>query len=62
MKIPLPVLAVAVCRPRAMSCVLTSSHKSRLTAQKSSEKNKINVQKCIAGTGSGCEQAQGHEL
>jgi hypothetical protein len=62
MKIPVPVPAVAVCRPRAINCVLISSYIGRLTAQKSSKKAKIDVQKTTAGTGSGCEQALGHEL
>jgi hypothetical protein len=33
-----------------------------LIAQNIFEKNKINNENSTAGTGSGCEQAQGHEL
>jgi hypothetical protein len=55
MKIPLPVLAVAVSKPRAMSCELTCSQPSSKIAQSS-------VTKVFADTGSGCEQALGHEL
>jgi hypothetical protein len=62
MKIPLSVPAVAMSKLRAMSCVLTSLKTSRLTAQNSSVKRKINVQKSIVGTASGCVQAQGHKL
>jgi hypothetical protein len=38
MKIPLPVPAVAVSKPKAMSCELTCSHSSSLVAQYSYEK------------------------
>jgi hypothetical protein len=62
MKIPLPVPTVAMSKLRAMSCVLISLKTSRLTAQNSSIKGKINVQKSTAGIGSGYVQAQGHEL
>jgi hypothetical protein len=54
MKIPLLVLAVAISKLRAMNCVFSSLKTSRLTTQNSSIKNKINVQKSTAGTGSGC--------
>jgi hypothetical protein len=39
-KIPLPVPAVALSKPKAMSCDLTCSHSSSLKAQYSNEKNK----------------------
>jgi hypothetical protein len=62
MKIPLPVPVVAVSMPWAMSCELTCSQSSSLIAQSSVEKMKFYKQKTRACTGSGCEQAQGHEL
>jgi hypothetical protein len=58
----MPVLAVAMCRPRAMSCELTCSQSSSLVAQNSRGREKINNENTIAGTSSGCEQALGHEL
>jgi hypothetical protein len=58
----LPVSAMAVCRPRATSCELTCSQSSSLVAQSSVETKKINMENTTAGKGSGCEQAQGHEL
>jgi hypothetical protein len=58
----LPVPAVAVSKPWAMSCVLTSSHTSSLRAQYTIVEKKINNENTTAGTGSGCEQAKGHEL
>jgi hypothetical protein len=62
MKIPLPVPAVAVSKPWAMSCELTCSQSSSLTAQNTFEKKKFNNENTTAGTRSGCEQALGHEL
>jgi hypothetical protein len=53
---------MAVCRPRATSYELTCSQSSSLIAQNSREKIKFYKQKSIVGTGSGCEQALGHEL
>jgi hypothetical protein len=58
----LPVPIVAVGKPRATSCELTGSQSSSLIAQSSLEKIKFYKQKTTAGTGSGCDQAQGHEL
>jgi hypothetical protein len=49
-------------RPRAMGNELTCLQSSWLVAQNSGENKKFNVQKTTAGIGSGCEQAQGHEL
>jgi hypothetical protein len=62
MKKPLPVSAVAVSKPRAISYELTCSQSSWWSAQKSCEKIKIKNEKITAGTGSGFEQAQGHQL
>jgi hypothetical protein len=61
-KKPLQVPAVAMCKPRAMSIELTCSHSSSLIVQNSVEKNKFNNEKTTAGTGSGYEQARGHQF
>jgi hypothetical protein len=61
-KIPLPVPAVALSKPRALTCELTCSQSSWWSTQNSREKKKINNENTTAGIGSGCEQAQGHEL
>jgi hypothetical protein len=61
-KKPLPVPAIAVSKPRAMSCELTCSQSSSLIAQNTVEIQKFNMENTTAGTGSDCEQAQGHEL
>jgi hypothetical protein len=37
-KIPLPILAMAVIKPRAMNCEFTCSQSSSLTAQNTVEK------------------------
>jgi hypothetical protein len=60
MKIPLLLPAVAVSKPRAISCELTCSQSSSLIAQNSLEKLKFYKQKSTVGTSNGCEQAQGH--
>jgi hypothetical protein len=62
MKISLPELAVAVSKPWAMSCELTSSQTSSLIAQNTIEEIKFNNDITIVGKSSGCEQALGHEL
>jgi hypothetical protein len=62
MKIPLPVPAVAVSKPWAMSYELTCLQSTSLTIQNTFEKEKFNNENTTAGTGSGCEQALGHEL
>jgi hypothetical protein len=59
---PLPLPAVAVSKPWAMSYELTCSQSSSLTIQNTIEKEKFNNENTIASTGSGCEQALGHEL
>jgi hypothetical protein len=61
-KKPLQVPAVAQSKPRAMSCELTCSQSSSFVAQNTVEIPKFNMENTTAGTGSGCEQAQGHEL
>jgi hypothetical protein len=61
-KKPLPVPAVALSKPRAISCELTCSQSSWWSSQNSHEKKKINNENTTAGTGSGFEQAQGHQL
>jgi hypothetical protein len=61
-KIPLPVPAMAVKKPWAMSYELTCSQSSSLISQSTVEKNKFNKENTTAGTRSGCEQALGHEL
>jgi hypothetical protein len=55
MKIPLLVPAVAVSKPKAMSCDLTCSQSSSLIAQNSVEIQKFSMEKTTAGIGSGCE-------
>jgi hypothetical protein len=59
---PLPVLAVAVSKPWAMSYELTCLQSSSLLSQNTVEKNKFNKENTTSGTGSGCEQALGNEL
>jgi hypothetical protein len=54
--------AVAVSKPRAMSCEFTCSQSSSLIAQNTFEKKKFNKDKTTTRTGSGRVQAQGHEL
>jgi hypothetical protein len=61
-KKPLPVPAVALSKPRAISCELTCSQSSWWLAQNSRDEKKINSKNSIAGIGSGFEQAQGHQL
>jgi hypothetical protein len=61
-KKPLPLTVVAVSKPWAMSCELTCSQSSSSISQNTVEKIKFNNDITNAGTGSGCEQAQGHEL
>jgi hypothetical protein len=56
-KKPLPVPAMAVSKPRAISCELTCSQSSWWSAQNSREKIKIKNENTTAGTGSGFEQA-----
>jgi hypothetical protein len=56
-KIPLPVPAVVVSKPRAISCELTCSQSSSLIAQITFEEEKFNNENTTASTGSGCEQA-----
>jgi hypothetical protein len=56
-KKPLPVPAVAMRKPRAISCELTCSQSSLWSAQNSPEKIKIKNKNTTAGTGSGFEQA-----
>jgi hypothetical protein len=62
MKIPLPVPAVALSKPKAMRCELTCWKSSWWSAQNSREKIKIKNKNTTAGIGSGFEQAQGHQL
>jgi hypothetical protein len=59
---PLPIPAVAVSKPWAMSYELTCSQSSSLLFQNIVEKNKFNKENTTSGTGSGCEQALGNEL
>jgi hypothetical protein len=59
---PLPEPAVVVSKPRAINCELTCSQSSSLIAQNIVEKKKTSKEKTTASTGSGCEQALGHEL
>jgi hypothetical protein len=54
---PLLVPAMAVSKPRAISCELKCSQTSSLIAQSSRAKLKFYKQKTTASTGSGCEQA-----
>jgi hypothetical protein len=61
-KIPLPVLAVAISKPWAISCEIKCLQTNSLIVQSSGTKIKFYKQKAIAGTGSGCEQALGHKL
>jgi hypothetical protein len=61
-KKPLPVPAVAVSKPFAMSCGIKCSQSRSLIAQSTFEKIKFNNDITTAGTGRGCEQAQGHAL
>jgi hypothetical protein len=49
-KKPLPVLAMAVNKPRAINCDLTSSQTSCWSPQNSREKNTINNRETTAGT------------
>jgi hypothetical protein len=58
MKKLLPVLAMAMRKPRAITCELKCSQLSSLTAPNSSEEKKFNIQKSTAGIGNGCEQAK----
>jgi hypothetical protein len=58
--LPVPVLAVS--KPFAMSCEITRSQSSSLIAQTTFEKIKFNNEITTAVTGSGCEEALGHEL
>jgi hypothetical protein len=53
---------VAVSKPRAISCELTCSQFSWWSAQNSRENITFYKGKTTAGTGSGCEQAQSHQL
>jgi hypothetical protein len=55
-------MAVAVSKPRAMSSELICSQSSWWSPQNSFERNKIYKQKTTAGTGTGCDQARGHQL
>jgi hypothetical protein len=52
-KIPLPVPAVAVSKPMAMSYELTCSQSSSLIAQNTLEENKFNNKNTTACTSSG---------
>jgi hypothetical protein len=61
-KKPLPVPAMAMSNPWAMSCEFTFSQSSSLIAQNKVEKKKLTKKKTTTGMGSGCEQALGHEL
>jgi hypothetical protein len=61
-KKPLPVPAVAMSKPRAMSYEFTCSQSSSLIAQNTIEIQKISMESTTAFTSRGCEQAQGHEL
>jgi hypothetical protein len=61
-KKPLPVPVVAESKPKAMSSELTCSQSSSLITQNIVEIQKFNMENTTAGTGSGCEQALGHEL
>jgi hypothetical protein len=61
-KKPLMVPELAVSMPWAMSCELICLQSSSLIAQSSVEKRKYNNENTTASTGSGYEQAQGHEL
>jgi hypothetical protein len=61
-KIALPVPAVALSKPRAITCELTWSQSSWWSAQNSSEKIESYKENTTAGIGSGFEQAQGHQL
>jgi hypothetical protein len=62
MILPLPVPAVVMSKPRAMSFELTCSQSSSLIAQNTVEKNKFYNENTTAGTSKGCEEALGHEL
>jgi hypothetical protein len=53
----LPVPAMAVSKPWAISCELTCSQSSSLISQNTVEKIKFNNDITIAGTSSGYEQA-----
>jgi hypothetical protein len=61
-KIPLLVSVVAVNKPWVISCEVKCLQTSSFIVQNSRAKIKLYKQKIIAGTGSGCEQAMGHEL
>jgi hypothetical protein len=61
-KRPLLVPALAVIKPGAINCKLICSQSSSLVAQNSVLKKKNSKKITTAGTGSGCEQARGHQL
>jgi hypothetical protein len=62
MILPLPVKAVVVSKPSAMSYELTCTQSSSLISQNIVEKIKFNNDITIASTDSGCEEAMGREL
>ena len=59
---PLPVPAVVVSKPWAISCEFTCSQSSSMIAQNIVDEKKKNKKKNTADIGSGYEQAMGHEL
>jgi hypothetical protein len=61
-KKPLPALAVAVSKHRAINYELTSSEISWWSPQNSSKEKHLSRKKTTVSTGSGFELAQGHEL
>jgi hypothetical protein len=56
------VSAVALSKPRALTYELTCSQTSWWSSQNSREKKRVNNENTSAGTGSGFEQAQRHQL
>jgi hypothetical protein len=62
LKKPLPVTAVTVSKPGAIRCEFRSSQTSWWSSQNSRENKKNYKEETIAGTGSGFELAQGHQL
>jgi hypothetical protein len=62
LKKPLPVTAVTVSKPGAISCELRSSQTSWWSAQNSRENKKNYKEEATAGTGRCFELAQGHQL
>jgi hypothetical protein len=61
-KIPLPVPALALSKPGALTCEVTCSQSSWWSAQNSREKIEFYKEKTTACTNNGFQQAQGHKL